>query len=111
MACKSYQNIFESLKERAKKKYYSENISKYKHDGKKTWSITKDLITKIKLKSSNLRRRITANEIDTFDERKNANDLNEFNVFFTNIEGKLASKISNASTTFELYINKPYSIM
>ena len=33
-----------------KKKYYSEKISKYKHDTKKTWNITKELIGKIKLK-------------------------------------------------------------
>ena len=36
---------------------------------------------------------------------------NEFNAFFKNIGSKLASKIPNASTTFETYINKPDSIM
>ena len=53
LAYKSYKNLFESLKKKAKKKYYSEKISKYKHDAKKTWSIMKELIGKIKLKSSN----------------------------------------------------------
>ena len=62
----------------------------------------KELIGKIKLKSSNLPRRITVNDVDIFDERKIAN---EFNGFFTNIESKLASKIPNASTTFESYLN------
>ena len=108
MAYKSYKNLFESLKKKAKKKYYSEKISKYKHDTEKTWSIMKELIGKIKLKSSNLPRRITVNEVDIFDKRKIAN---EFNAFFTNIGSKLASKIPNASTTFESYINKPDSIM
>ena len=68
----------------------------------------KELIGKIKLKSSNLPRRITVSEVDIFDERKIAN---EFNAFFTNIGSKLASKIPNASTTFESYINKPDSII
>ena len=68
----------------------------------------KELIGKIKLKSSNLPRRITVNDVDIFDERKIAN---EFNAFFTSIGSKLASKIPNASTTFESYINKPNSIM
>ena len=68
----------------------------------------KELIGKIKLKSSNLPRRITINEVDIFDKRKIAN---EFNAFFANIGSKLASKIPNASTTFESYINKPDSIM
>ena len=35
LAYKSYKNLFESLKKKAKKKYYSEKISKYKHDAKK----------------------------------------------------------------------------
>ena len=104
MAYKSYKNLFESLKKKAKKKYYSEKISKYKHDAKKTWSIMKELVGKIKLKPSNLPRRVTVNEVDAFDEPKIAN---EFNAFFTNIETKLASKIPNASRTFQSYINKP----
>ena len=108
MACKSNKNLFESLKETAKKKYYSEKISKYKHDAQKTWSIMKELVGKIKLRSSNLPRRITVNEVDIFDERKTAN---EFNAFFSNIGNKLASRISNASTTFKSHINKPDSTM
>ena len=108
MAYKSYKNLFESLKKKAKKKYYSEKISKYKHDAKKTWSIMKELIGKIKLKSSNFPRRITVNEVDIFDKCK---ITNEFNALFTNIGSKLASKIPHASTAFESYINKPDSIM
>ena len=93
LAYKSYKNLFESLKKKAMKKYYSEKISKYKHDAKKAWSIMKELIGKIKLKSSKLPKRITVNEVGILDERKIAN---EFNAFFTNIGNKLASKISNA---------------
>ena len=48
----------------------------------------KELIRKIKLKSSNLSRRITVNEVDIFDESKIAN---EFNAFFSSIGSKLAS--------------------
>ena len=57
----------------------------------------KELVRKIKLKSSNLPRRITVNKVD--------------NAFFLNIGSKLASKIPNASTAFETHINKPDSIM
>ena len=35
LAYKSYENLFESLKKKAKKKYYSEKISRYKNDAKK----------------------------------------------------------------------------
>ena len=89
MTYKSYKNLFESLKKKAKKKYHSEKISKYKHDAKKSWSIMKELIGKIKPKSSNLPRIITVDKVDIFDERKIAN---EFNAFFTNIRSKLAIK-------------------
>ena len=68
----------------------------------------KELVGKIKPKSSNLPRRITVNKVDIFDERKIAN---EFNTFFANIGSKLASEILNASKTFETYINKPDFIM
>ena len=67
----------------------------------------KELIRKIKLKLSNLPRRISVNDVDIFDERKIANELN---TFFTNIGSKLASKIPNGSTTFESYWSKPVSI-
>ena len=68
----------------------------------------KEIIGKTKPKLSNLPRRIIVNDVHIFDKRKIAN---EFNSFFTNIGSKLASKIPNASTTFESYINKPGSIM
>ena len=68
----------------------------------------KELVEKIKLKSSNHPRRITVNWVGIFDERKIAY---EFNAFFTNIGSKLASKIPKSSTTFVSYINKPDSMM
>ena len=64
----------------------------------------KELIEKIKRKSSNFPRKITINEVDIFNERKIAN---EFNAFFTNIRSEQESKIP----TFESYINKSNSIM
>ena len=48
------------------------------------------------------------NDVDILDELKIAN---EFNTFFTSIGSKFASKIPNAWTIFEPYINKPDSIM
>ena len=68
----------------------------------------KELLAKIKLKSSNLPIKITVNKIDIFDERKIAN---QFNAFFTNIRGELTSKIPNAVIAIESYITKSHSIM
>ena len=61
----NYIKIFwKSNEKKSKKKYYSDKISKYKHDAK-------ELIGKVKLKSSSLPRKITVNEVDIFDEPKN----------------------------------------
>ena len=68
----------------------------------------KKLIGKIKLRSSNLPRKITVNKVDIFDEHKIAN---EFNAFFTNIGSVLASKIPNTSTSFESYKKKQDCIL
>ena len=62
----------------------------------------KELIGKIKLKSSNLPRKITVNKVVTFNASKIANELN---ALFDNIGSNLANKIPNASTTFESYVN------
>ena len=55
------------------------------------------------LKSSNVPRKITVNKVDLFDEIKIAH---EFNSFFRNVGKSLASKIRNASTPFEYFVNK-----
>ena len=63
----------------------------------------KELIGKVKLKSSNLPRKITVNKVDLFDETKIAH---EFNFFFTNIGKNLASKIPSVSISFEYFVKK-----
>ena len=68
----------------------------------------KELIGKVKLKSSNLPRKITGDKVDLFDQTK---IVHEFNFFFTNIEKNLASKIPNASTPFEYFVNKSDFVM
>ena len=68
----------------------------------------KELIGKMTIKSSNLPRKITVNKVDLFDQTKIAH---EFNSFFTNIGKNLASKIPNASTPFEYFVNKSDFVM
>ena len=63
----------------------------------------KELIGKVKLKSSNLPRETTVNKVDLLDETKIAH---EFNSLFTNVRKNLASKIPNASTPFAYFVNK-----
>ena len=60
------------------------------------------------VKFINLPRKITINKDDLFDQTK---IVHEFNSFFTNIEKNLASKIPNASTLFEYFVNKSDFVM
>ena len=68
----------------------------------------KELIGKVTLKSLNVPRKITVNKVDLFDQAKIAL---EFNSFFINIGKNLASKVPNASTPFEYFVNKSDFVM
>ena len=100
---KSYKSLFETIKRRSKKKFYSEKLQKFKGDAKKTWSVMKEILGKCTTKSSTLPTKITVNKTDIFDTKKIAD---EFNKFFTNIGTDLANKIPNASKRFDFYITK-----
>ena len=59
-------------------------------DVKKTWNVMKDMIGKIKIKATNLPRKLTINEVDVYNIPEVAD---VFNDFLTNIDQKLASQI------------------
>ena len=62
-----------------------------------------DIIGKLKIKSTNLPRKLTINKVDVFNKPKIADAFNDVN---TNIGQKLASQVQKLSKTFEPYINK-----
>ena len=49
-----YKKLFESIKKRSKKLYFSKLILKYKNNIKKTWQAIKEAIGKEKYKQQNL---------------------------------------------------------
>ena len=105
---KNYKNLFETIKKKARKKYYSNKLLKCTGDIKKTWNVMKDIIGKSKIKSTNLPCKLAINKVDVYNKPKIADDFNDF---FTNIGQKLASQIPKSSTTFKTYINKVIVIM
>ena len=68
----------------------------------------KELIGKVRLKSSKVLRKITVKKVDLFDDTK---IVHEFNSFFTNVGKNLASKIPNTFTSFEYFISKSEFVM
>ena len=69
---KTYKNLFETIRERSKKKFYSEKLRKFKGDAIKTWSAMKEILGKSTTKSSTLPIKITVNKTDIFDAKKNS---------------------------------------
>ena len=67
---KTYKNLFETIKKRSKKKFYSEKLRKFKGDARKTWSVMKEILGKCTTKSSTLPTKIIVNKTDVFDAKK-----------------------------------------
>ena len=100
---KDYKNLFEKLRKKCKKYYYSSLIEKFKNDSKKTWQVMKEITGKTKWNPGNLPKMIKTEKGNIYDQRKIAE---EFNTFFTNIGPKLASKITPVPEHFQDYIIK-----
>ena len=65
---KNYKNLFETIKQKAKKICYSNKLLKCIGDIKKTWNVMKDIIGKSKIKSRNLPRKLTINKVDVYNK-------------------------------------------
>ena len=106
--CKTYKNLFETIKRISKKNYYSEKILSFKGDAKKTWKTIKDLIGKAKMNKPSLPQKIRVKKTDIFDQGKIAT---EFNRFFAIVGLMLAKQILESESTFESYLVKTSATM
>ena len=105
---KTYKNLFETIKHKSKKNYYTELITKYKNNIKKTWEIIKEVIGKTKLKNNLLPRRLIINGIESYNKQ---NIAESFNKYFSNIGQNLASTIPNSVKQYESYLDFNNSIL
>ena len=74
---KTYKNLFEIIKKKPKKPYYSEKLIKYISNAKKTWSVMREPLGKSSLNSKTI-----YNNTDIFNETKIAANFNDL---FANI--------------------------
>ena len=98
---KTYKNMFETVKFKSKKNYYNNLITKYKNNIKKTWSIMKEAIGKIKQVNNNLPRRLIINNKEIYAKKTIAES---FNNYFINVGPNLASKIPPCTEQFDSYL-------
>ena len=95
--------MFEPIKHKSKKSYYSQKIVEYKDNAKKSWNVMKELVGKTRKSEPDLTGWLLINEQAVPGKEKMAN---EFNNFFTNIGAELGKNIPNASRPFESYIKE-----
>ena len=74
--------MFESIKHKSKKSYYSQKIIEYKDNAKKTWNVMKELIGKTRKSEPHLPEKCLINEREVSGKLE---IVNEFNTFFANI--------------------------
>ena len=99
---KVYKFLFEVLKQKSKKFYYSRKLDSCKQNMKKTWDTMKEVIGKNKTFKNDIPKRKVIDGIETFDQEKIANG---FNKYLTVIGFKLASSISTSSKYFKQFMN------
>ena len=100
---KQYKTLFESLKKKSKKNYYSDLIDSHKHDIKNTCNIMKEIIgNKKRVTNAPLPNFITVKNREIFDKKEIAET---FNSYFVNIGPNLAASIPESKTSFQNYIH------
>ena len=106
---KAYKNLFESIKRKSKKSYFSKKALQYKNNMKKTWSVMKEIVDKMhQHNKSKLSRRLFVDKKYITSETEIAKTFNEF---FTEIGPSLARKISTPSRPFESFFKKGSTIL
>ena len=105
---KSYKSLFESVKCKSKRIYYSSKILEFKNNAKKTWGVMKELIGKIRNTASSLPKKLVI-EKKEITEIKDIGE--EFHNFFSNVGPKLANKVPNSSNSYTTFLNQTHSIM
>ena len=104
--CKKNENIYKRYKNKlnhiikiSKKKYYEEQLIKYKHDSKPTWRTLNEILNK-KLKTKELPKTFLTNSNETINDPKAI--ANKFNEYFTNIGPSLAENIRKQQFRYKL---------
>ena len=101
---KSCESLFQSVKRKSERVYYSS-----KNNAKKIWGVMKELIGKIRNTESSLPKTFFIEKNKYITEIKDIAE--EFNDFFTNVGPNLAKKVPYSSNSFNSFLNQTHSIM
>ena len=99
---KQYKTLFEFLKNKSKKNYYSDLTDSYKYNIKKTWDTMKEIIESKRVTNAPYPNFITVKNREIFDKKEIAET---FNSYFVNIGPILTASIPESKTPFQNYIH------
>ena len=102
---KSYKRLFESVRCKSKRIYYSIKILEFKNNAKKTWGVMKELISKACNTESTLPIKLVIEKREVSEIKNMAEEL------FTNVGPNLTKKVPNSSNSFTSFLNQTHSIM
>ena len=105
---KTFTCLFESIKQKSKKKYYHNILNTYKNYMKRTWATMKETIGSKRSSGASFPKRLVVNNFEIFDQMTIAEN---FNNFFSEIRPKLASKIPDSIISFEHFLQGDYQIL
>ena len=98
-----YIKLFESVKKRSEKLYFSKLMRKCKKNIQKTSHVIKEAIRKEKYKQQNLPKKIL---VDKKSITETESIAESFNKYFTQIGPNLAKDIDTSTKSFDEYIKK-----
>ena len=98
-----YRNLFNTLKRKAKRKYYRDMLLEYKNDIRQTWKILKNVLNKTNDKSSISQEFVADNGTLVCDPKSIGN---HFCNFFTNVGPTFASAIPASKFEFSHFLKR-----
>ena len=102
---KTFTRLFESIKQKSKNNSYHNLLITSDNDMKRAWVTIKEIIGSKKWSANLFPKWLVVNELEIFHKK---DIVENFNIFFSKIGPKLASKISHSLISFERFLHGDY---
>ena len=106
---KSYKSLFESVKRKSKRIYYSSKILEFKNNAKKTWGVMKELIGEARNTESSLPTKLVIEKKEVTEIKDIAEEQKNLITFYE-CWAKFSQKVPNSSNSFTSFLNQTHSI-
>ena len=104
----TFVRLFESIKQKSKKKYYHDLLVIDENDMKRSWATINEIIGPKKSSRTLFPKRLVANDLDFFNKKAIAEN---FNKFLRENRLKPASKLPHSFISFEHFLHGDYPFL